>query len=351
MTDSAQDGSVCRHPVALPPIDKKASLHTCLKRRLKRFGVCNDEQRQQGVDREAKPEVYANLLHKRSQQEIRTLEEPRVSLESYLQTLPKLDPVHRTLVWVLCSDEGEEGEEVTEEHLHSLPIRGTIEPRKIVTPACSERGTEITSLSHCESDRGTNGRGTPPSRDENQQRLDYLCKRLQEKQQKALRMYLRHCGNLPYLPLSRNSKFPQLQPIEDAPEITPDIIPFLVTPLSSKNLDPEEPHCTNNVHSQPKSQYSVTCHWKSCNQRCRSQKELYIHIEEDHIADRDTMHEEQWVCLWQDCHANICHFSERYKLLSHVQAVHCRESRTLAHHRSVSELHEWAVCVEQLATV
>lgn len=343
MTDPAQDGSGSRQPVALPPIDKKAALHACLKRRLKRLGVCNDEQRQQGAKREEKAETYASLHQKRNQQGVRTSEEPMVPLESYLQMLPKLDPVQRTFVWVMYSDEGEEGE-VTAEELHSLPIRGTIEPRKIVTPAFSERGTEITSLSRCESDRGTNGRGTPPSRDEKQQRLDYLCQRLQARQKKALSMYLRHCGNLPYLPLTRHSKYPQLQPIEDAPEITPDIIPFLVTPFSSRNLDPVELHCTSNVHSQPKSQYGVTCLWDSCHQRYRNQKELYLHIEEDHIATQDSMQEDHWVCLWQDCHANICHFSERYKVLSHVQAVHCREARTLTHHRSVSDRHEWCVC-------
>ena len=343
MTDPAQDGSGCRHPVALPPIDKKAALHVVLKRRLKRLGVCNEERRLQGADQEEKQELYGSLLQKRNQAEIRRSEEQRVSLESYLQTLPKLDPIHRTLVWVLFSDEGEEGE-VADEDFHSLPVRGTIEPRKIVTPACSERRTETTSISRCESERGTNGRGTPPSRDEKQQRLDYLCQRLQDRQQKALSIYLRHCGNLPYLPLAKHSKCPQLQPIEDAPEITSDIIPFLVTPLSRNKVDPVESHCTNNIHNQPKSHHSIQCLWGSCHQRYRNQKELYLHIEEDHIPDRDRMQDKHWVCLWQDCHANICQLSERYKLLSHVRAVHCREARTLTHHRSVSKLHDVAKC-------
>ena len=335
MTDSVQDGSVFRHPVALPPVDKKAALQACLKRRLKRFGICNHEQKQQEVVTEAKPDLHASMLQKTCQQENSASEEPKVPLESYLQTLPRLDPVHRTLVWVLYTDEGEEGE-LADEDLQSLPIRGTIEPRSIVTPACSERGTEVTSLSRCESDRGTNGRGTPPSRDETYQRLDYLCQRLHQRQQKALSMYFRHCGNLPYLPHSKSSKLPQLQPIEDAPEVTSDIIPFMDMPLSCKKLDPIEPRSTNSTHNQPKSRYNVVCQWSSCNHRCRNHRELYLHIEEDHIAD--SVHDDQWVCQWQGCHANICQFSERYKLLSHVQAIHCRESRTLPHHRSVSRV-------------
>lgn len=71
----------------------------------------------------------------------------------------------------------------------NLPPRGSIIPN--LFPAEEGRGKEVvrgvesskvTSVSQCESDRGTHGRGTPPIREEGQPRLDELFRQLQLKQ-------------------------------------------------------------------------------------------------------------------------------------------------------------------------
>lgn len=71
----------------------------------------------------------------------------------------------------------------------NLPPRGSIAPN--LFPAEEGRGKEVvrgvesskvTSVSQCESDRGTHGRGTPPIREEGQPRLDELFRQLQLKQ-------------------------------------------------------------------------------------------------------------------------------------------------------------------------
>ena len=240
MTDSIQDGHIHRQ-ITLPPMEKKTQFSAYLRkgfRRLSAMGGYSSQVVEKNGDR---PLILDSLSANRDLKEERTiieddeeeeeLENP--TLDSYLNSLPKVDPVNRTLVWVLYSDEGELGE-IQDEDLLSLPRRGVLQPRLVFTPALSRQETEITSVSRCESERGTNGRGTPPSRDEDQPRLDHLFQRLQERQRKALANHLGHCGNLSYLhPVKNSSRRQVLEPLQVSTELTPDIVPYMVTPPPS----------------------------------------------------------------------------------------------------------------------
>ena len=324
MTESGAQKSSNENPSQT--MTKKNAITLCIREGLKRrLGGVQQSQRQIAEEREEAPNV--SFLAKKKEQ-IGDNE----SLENYLSTLPRLNPENRTLVWLLYNEEGEK-EEVDEEELQSLPRRGTIEPRVISTPAFSTHGTEITSLSHCESARGTNGRGTPIPQDDSQPRLDELFKRFQEQQKRALKGHLKRCGNLTFIPASRRT---HLNPLPQYMEITPDIIPFLATPPSRHKLDPIPLRENPQSSAAMKVKHTVTCHWLGCNHRFRNSNELYVHIEEDHL---DSSHlDGEWVCQWRGCQDNIKLFSECYKLLLHIQMCHCKKSsRTIPHHRSVSD--------------
>ena len=60
-----------------------------------------------------------------------------------------------------------------------LPQRGTIVPNRRPNSKGTLTSAVATSLSYCESARGTQGRGTPPEREAGQPRLDDLFRQLQ----------------------------------------------------------------------------------------------------------------------------------------------------------------------------
>ena len=84
-----------------------------------------------------------------------------------LLLLCRMDPIDRTVGWVF------------QQHQSNRPC-GRDPGHAPCTPG-DEGGTEgyETSVSRCESDRGTQGRGTPPARDDKRPRLDELFRQLQ----------------------------------------------------------------------------------------------------------------------------------------------------------------------------
>ena len=79
-------------------------------------------------------------------------------------------------------------QEVRQDMYGNLPPRGSIIPNLFPAEGRGREGvrgiesSKVTSVSQCESDRGTHGRGTPPTREEGQPRLDELFRQLQLKQ-------------------------------------------------------------------------------------------------------------------------------------------------------------------------
>ena len=320
MNDSVQDGPIHRQ-ITLPPMEKKTQISAYLRKGFRRLsGVGMGGYGNEGVVKNGvRPLVLDGLPAKREggeendehdvpeeqEEEYTAPSYEFTSLDAYLSSLPKLDPVNRTLVWVLYSDEGELGE-IRDEELLLLPKRGALEPRLIFTPALSRQETEVTSISRCESARGTNGRGTPPPRDEDQPRLDELFQRLQERQRKVLGGHLAHCGNLTYLhPVKNTSRRQSLEPLQVSPELTPDVIPYVAAPLPSQHHQHEH---VDNSHADSKTRNNTNTN----NQLLPPKRKV---SEEDLSVNRSKLktlphYRSVSDCLCTHTHIHTCMYSE-----------------------------------------
>ena len=222
---------------------------------------------------------------------------PHGSFETYLRALPKLDPIDRTVGWVFHQSEGTG--EVRRISFSKLPpresIRPNLSPSEHVPPDTSCLDT---SLSRYESERGTQGRGTPPSYNVTRPRLDELW-RQQER-----------------------GGAPDLEAVGGA---------FL--PVIAARRAVAVPTAANRGASRRnRAVPACWCEWAGCGAPFASSREMYSHVERCHItraplkmADLRTRGVSDHLCQWRTCPEGTKAFAARYKLLLHVQRVHCTE--------------------------
>lgn len=293
----------------------------------RKLSHCHDESEKQAV--------LSTLIRKISVAEDHT--DRKVSFESYLRSIPRLDPVDRTIGWIVQQPDDNNDSPVT---VKNLPLRGTLIPNPKPTEKFSTRTDSESSISRCESARGTPNRGTPPPIDDTQPRLDeWLQELLRCHQQTQKRKG--SCSNTSNTTLGYHTANPSSTFCN--PEITADILPFLMNPAtefpmpSHKNPTPhikgayQAPY---NSRMHPRKfnlsvplQYS--CKWRNCRQRFASSKELFIHVEADHICTlpicQDGGTETELCCQWRGCLDFGKPYPARYKLLVHLQNVHCKD--------------------------
>lgn len=260
----------------------------------------------------------------------------KISFESYLQSIPRLDPVDRTIGWIVQQPDDNNDSPVI---IKNLPLRGTLIPNPKPTEEFYVRADSESSISRCESARGTPNRGTPPA-------LDYTQPRLDEQLQQLLRCHQQTHLRKNSCASTNTSMRYQMFTSDNSrhnPEITADILPFITNPitkfplLSHKNPNPylrgvyQAPHINR---MQPKNlnltvPLEYACEWSNCHQRFASSKELFIHVEADHICTlpicQDGAAETELCCQWRRCPDCRKPYPARYKLLVHVQNVHCKD--------------------------
>lgn len=302
---------------------------SALERRLSReverkLSHCHDENEKQAV--------LSTLIRKISVAEDGT--DGKISFESYLRSIPRLDPVDRTIGWIVQQPDDNNDSPVI---VKNLPLRGTLIPNpKPTEQFCARRDSE-SSISRCESARGTPNRGTPPALDDNQPRLDEWLQELLQCHRQTRRRRV-SCTNTSNTTL-RNS-------LSDGrshnPEITADILPYLTKPAAEfptpahKNPIPyirgsyQAPHNSimpRNLSLTMHLEYS--CKWSNCYQRFASSKELFIHVESEHICtlpiSQNGATEKELYCLWRGCLDSGKPYPARYKLLVHLQNIHCKD--------------------------
>lgn len=210
-----------------------------------------------------------------------------VSFETYLRALPKLNPIDRTMGWVFHQTETEKSGAVRK--ISKLPPRGSIKPNPAPSEHFANASYMDTSLSRCESDRGTQGRGTPLARDANRPRLDELYRRLQVKEK---------AGRTPAPAVERRN-----------------------SPSST---------CWNRGAGVARATAEggvVTCRWKECCTSFANHRELYVHLEACHVPIKvgvcSGVGGGALYCQWRECSDAGRRFAARYKLLLHLQHAHC----------------------------
>ena len=215
------------------------------------------------------------------------------SFETYLRGLPKLDPIDRTTGWVFRhTDTEESGTARRKISFGKLPPRGSIRPNPAPSEHVPDTSCLDTSLSRCESDRGTQGRGTPLARDANRPRLDEMCRQL-----KVRGVAFAKAGRTPAAAVERNS--------------------------SCRN------RATRVQLPAMAEEGGVTCRWKECSVSFASHVELYAHLEACHVPIKMGLGNCggrgcDLLCHWRECSEARRGFAARYKLLLHLQRTHCR---------------------------
>ena len=293
----------------------------------RKLSHCHDENEKQVV--------LSTLIKKISVAEDQT--DCKISFESYLQSIPRLDPVDRTIGWIVQQPDNNNDSPVA---IKNLPLRGTLIPNpKPTEEFCARRDSE-SSISRCESARGTPNRGTPPPLDNDQPRLDEWLQELLQCHQQTHRHKLNKgsCAKASHTRLGYN-----IDSRSHNPEITADIVPYLVNPTAEfptpahKNPTPhvrgtfQAPY---NIRMQPKNlnltvRLEYSCKWSNCRQRFASSKELFIHVESEHLCTlpirQDGTTEAELYCLWRGCLDSGKLYPARYKLLVHLQNIHCKD--------------------------
>lgn len=75
------------------------------------------------------------------------------------------------------------------------------------------------------------------------------------------------------------------------------------------------------------------CEWKACTAKFLSNKDLLRHLQEEHVSclplniSSEFQSQRQLVCQWRNCKENRC-YPARYKLLLHLQRLHCNGRST-----------------------
>lgn len=233
------------------------------------------------------------------------------SFETYLRALPKLDPLDRTVGWVF--HQTEETGAVRKISFSKLPPRGSVKPNPAPSDHIPDASCLDTSLSRYESERGTLGRGTPPSYDSTRPRLDELCRRLQTR----VGASDQEAAGRDLLPLIAARKAPA--------------VAGAAASLVQKNAS----HWNRGVGVAPlpaeKGGARFRCEWLACGVAFASHRELYSHVEACHVPSApfklvDPQHggRGDLLCRWRACPEGTRAFAARYKLLLHVQGAHCR---------------------------
>jgi len=347
--------NVCNHTLQIPERKLSENLQRQLSRDLeKKYGADVERKLSKEVERKLshchdenqKQIVLSNLIKQVSVAEDYGTDR-KISFETYLKTIPRLDPVDRTIGWIVQQPDDNTDSPVTMRH---LPPRGTLIPNPKPVEVVYARTDCESSISRCESARGTPNRGTPPPMDDTQPRLDEWLQELQKRHRKAHRRK-NACANLNsmlgYQLINSDSGYYN-------PEITADILPFLMDPAtefptpSHKNPTPY----IRGTYQAPQSSRMLpknhnlavpleyACEWNNCYQRFDSAKELFSHVESDHICLLPIYHdgmENELFCQWRGCLDHERPFPVRYKLLVHIQNVHCRQSVL----RSVVSMCQW----------
>jgi len=286
-------------------------------------------------DESQKQAVLSSLIKKVSVAEDHG--DHKISFESYLRSIPRLDPVDRTIGWIVQQPDDNNDSPVT---IKNLPLRGTLIPNPKPTEEFCTRTESESSISRCESARGTPNRGTPPPMDDNRPRLDERLQELLQCHQQTHQLYKNSSAEAK--PMLRYRMFNSDSAYHN-PEITEDILPFLKNPATEfptpahKNPIPyikgiyQAPH---NSRIQPKNlnltiPLEYLCEWNNCQQRFSSSKELFIHVESDHLCAlpicQDGATETELYCQWRGCLDGGKPYPARYKLLVHMQNVHCKD--------------------------
>ena len=244
------------------------------------------------------------------------------SFEVFLEGVPRLDPIDRTVGWVFKESDG--GQE-RRESLGSLPLRGTILPTRYdrTNEPLPSDGVQ-TSVSGYESARGTHGRGTPPATDPARPRLDEFFHEIQRQQERKARQKLIAMGQQHLLSYNLMDVYSHQVPGYPA-GTTPDIVPFIAQGSHQPLRQP--PHSTAGLSHQLQVsrrmilQLPYTCLWSDCRKQFTNIKELISHVEQIHVTAYSTG-SRRLVCYWDNCRKT---FVARYKLLIHIRNVHCKE--------------------------
>ena len=149
------------------------------------------------------------------------------------------------------------------------------------------------------------------------------------------------------------------------PGITPELLPFL--PHNERRVPAVLVHKNSSFYNQgampsgiklptqpPISSLNYVCEWQGCRTRFLTTKELLGHVEEEHIGKlparvsglRRRAQSNNLVCQWKGCADSCKVFMMRYKLLLHVQQVHCRERpRAAGQQRKLNATNVSSFCV------
>ena len=293
----------------------------------RKLSHCQDETEKQAV--------LSTLIKKVSIAEDHT--DHKISFESYLRSIPRLDPVDRTIGWIVQQPDDNNDSPVM---VKNLPLRGTLIPNpKPAEEFCGRTDSE-SSISRCESARGTPNRGTPPPLDDNQPRLDEWLQELLQCHQHTQRRRA-SCTKTSSTTLGHHQMY-NSGSRSCNPEITADILPFLMNPREFSMPTHKNPNlhirrsyqAPYNSRTHPKNinlsvPLEYSCRWRNCHQRFASSKELFIHVESEHICTlpicQDGTAETELCCQWRGCLDCGKQYPARYKLLVHLQNVHCKD--------------------------
>lgn len=209
------------------------------------------------------------------------------SFEAYLHTLPKLDPIDKTIRWVFHHETEESGSE-RKISIDKLQFVSSHMPNPFSDECALSADT---SLSRCEVERGTVGRRTPASTV--CPTLDQLRVRVQPAARKKT------AGARPAL-VRQGSSHRQVGEVH---------APLLLAKTTGQE---------------------TVCKWKQCTLSFVSHRELYEHVQAAHVQAH-TLHSGlcgrknvDFVCEWEGCAERSKVFGARYKLLLHIKGTHCR---------------------------
>ena len=331
------------HAVLTPERKVSESLQKQLRRDLeKKYGSVVERRLSREVERKLshcheseKQAVLSTLIKKISVAEDHT--DRKISFESYLRSIPRLDPVDRTIGWIVQQPDDNNDSPVVVKH---LPLRGTLLPNPKPTEEFCARTDSESSISRCESARGTPNRGTPPPLDVDQPRLDEWLQELLQCHQHTQRRHRGSCSNTSNTTLGYHMHNSESRSCN--PEITADILPFLTNPSelpkpACKNPNPYSRgsyQTSYNSRMHPKNinlsvPLEYSCRWSNCQQRFSSSKELFNHVESDHLRTlticQDGATDTELYCQWRGCFDSGKLYPARYKLLVHLQNVHCKD--------------------------
>ena len=258
----------------------------------------------------------------------------KTSFDNFLEGIPKLDAIDRTVDWVFQQPDLESCDS-----LSVLPMRGTILPKCYTRenePMPSSDSCYSTTISRYESARGTHGRGTPPDLIPTRPRLDELLQQLQQKQEQEAREQLISLGQQHLLSYNLLDVYSHQVPGFPL-GTTPDIIPFLAKSGSSHNAT-RRPSQYNSLC--PLRQLTIIsptypCQWQDCNRMFLSTKDLLAHMEQAHITAYSS--QGRLTCRWASCKRV---FMARYKLLLHIRNAHCKNSLSSLTRERVSSVNE-----------